>query len=307
MYLTRFPARNVVFWAVGLALSTIITCYLIATSLGHVAYWLPDITHCALHAPERFIFRAGLIPACVLLAYVWFLATSWLEDERTRIKGTPGGSAAVIRGLGVVGSLALVVSSSVLESDGTTMWTLHVICASSFFLLTFVAQVMMTRELAKLRKKNKQVIGSGSMRAKIIVCGSITLILIADAIIGIMKLPGTYSNLCEWLMTFLIISYNISYAYDFSNRVYSAVYFVPSGATDGYLRLPQDEATMAANEHLQRNHPVHHPPHQQQQQQQHVYHHHCATLPQQQGGPHTPFLQYTTPPPYDSHHSIQYA
>ena len=62
--------------------STIIVCYIIAVSLGHVPAFLPMISDCAVAAPERYIFRLGFISganwlfASSLLYYLYFRAHS---------------------------------------------------------------------------------------------------------------------------------------------------------------------------------------------------------------------------------------
>ena len=84
--------------ASALAVATIVTCYVLATSAGHTpAFPNTDITHCALKgsfsllhflfavqhdlallAPERYIFRIGMIPTCVILATVWYFIFWWV-------------------------------------------------------------------------------------------------------------------------------------------------------------------------------------------------------------------------------------
>ena len=48
-------------------LSTILVCYGIAVSLGHVPAWLPMISDCAVLPPEKYIFRLGMVIGSALL------------------------------------------------------------------------------------------------------------------------------------------------------------------------------------------------------------------------------------------------
>ena len=48
-------------------LGTWVTCYIIATSLGHVKYWLPMISDCLVFFPEGPLSRWGLVTAQNLL------------------------------------------------------------------------------------------------------------------------------------------------------------------------------------------------------------------------------------------------
>ena len=47
---------------------TILLCYLLAVSLGHVPEWLPMISDCAVYAPEKYPFRWGIVIGAVLMA-----------------------------------------------------------------------------------------------------------------------------------------------------------------------------------------------------------------------------------------------
>ena len=50
-----------------IVLATIFTCYGIAVSLGHVPVWLPMISDCAVYAPEKYLFRLGLVTGSIFL------------------------------------------------------------------------------------------------------------------------------------------------------------------------------------------------------------------------------------------------
>ena len=50
-----------------IVLATIFSCYGIAASLGHVPVWLPMISDCAVYAPEKYLFRLGLVTGSIFL------------------------------------------------------------------------------------------------------------------------------------------------------------------------------------------------------------------------------------------------
>lgn len=52
-----------------IVLTTIFTCYGIAASLGHVPVWLPMISDCAVYAPEKYLFRLGLVTGSIFLHF----------------------------------------------------------------------------------------------------------------------------------------------------------------------------------------------------------------------------------------------
>jgi hypothetical protein len=95
---------------------TIGICYAFAVKLGHVQpFPKTDITHCAMGGivphhwverlavrereidillvlvPERYLFRIGMIPACVGMIYMWYLARTWIEGQE-KILAPPKGS-----------------------------------------------------------------------------------------------------------------------------------------------------------------------------------------------------------------------
>jgi len=50
-----------------IVLATIFSCYGIAVSLGHVPVWLPMISDCGVYAPEKYLFRLGLVTGSIFL------------------------------------------------------------------------------------------------------------------------------------------------------------------------------------------------------------------------------------------------
>ena len=48
-------------------LATIFSCYAIAVLLGHVPAWLPMISDCGVHAPEKYFFSYGLATGSVMI------------------------------------------------------------------------------------------------------------------------------------------------------------------------------------------------------------------------------------------------
>ena len=51
----------------ALILATIFSCYMIAVLKGHVPIWLPMISDCGVHSPEKYFFTYGLVVGSVLV------------------------------------------------------------------------------------------------------------------------------------------------------------------------------------------------------------------------------------------------
>lgn len=181
----------------GLASVTIMVCYILAVRAGHVEpFPNTDITHCARYAPESFVFRMGLIPSCMIIAYMWYIIGA--IHHPTQLPHTTY--------VGGLGAMLLIVASSVLESDGTTMWPLHVVCASSFFLLTIYSQCFVT-----LREYPEDW-------SKIAINGMQILLLLFDLVCGIFKLNSAYTKAVEWFLVGLIMLYFITFYPTFYRR-----------------------------------------------------------------------------------------
>ena len=228
-----------------LAIVTIITCYLTATSLGHVVYWLPDITHTGLHAPERFFFRIGFLPACLLFTISWHLIAVFtsplkhhslfnqhelLLDESlqksissnnttsTRVTNCEVLSHKIGCWLGQFAGIMLFIGSAVMEEPTETLWDLHIICASGFFLVTFVANILF---LYSVRKHS--IISSTSIRLKSIFIFIQFLLIMANIITTIVqnsegktrgktRFPG--GPFIEWLITISQLCFYVSFVTD---------------------------------------------------------------------------------------------
>lgn len=66
--LAIWSAKLIVHSAVIEMFVTIVGCYIIAASLGHVPVWLPMISDCALKPPEKYIFRLGVVVGAFLIS-----------------------------------------------------------------------------------------------------------------------------------------------------------------------------------------------------------------------------------------------
>jgi hypothetical protein len=129
--------------AVMLALGTITTTYTIsAVILRQVPMWLTDITHSAMYVPTKFIFRIGMIPACCFMMLVWSAVGTMLKDY--------GGK--VIRTLGIVSCCFLILSSSVIEGDGTTPWAVHIFGATGYFIISIITHSLVVAHLVRFSR-----------------------------------------------------------------------------------------------------------------------------------------------------------
>lgn len=234
--LSHFPAKLVPLVSCVIAASTIGICYFLATSAGHTPpFPHTDITHCALYAPERFIFRVGMLTASTFMMLLWYLMGAWTSFVApSRHDINPGLQLESI--LGYIASWCLIISSAVLESDGTTMWPLHVFCASSFFILSIVAQVIVTvKVIAAYRNADtpidsRSALSGSSVTARAIVTCLQIIGLLIDLSLGFINAPSSSAKALEWILTGLIIAYHMIAYFDWQkcNLAVGAVLVAPS-------------------------------------------------------------------------------
>ena len=100
---------NVLFHVVALViLGTILLCYILAVSLGHVPAWLPMISDCQVFAPEKYFSRWGVLFGAALLG-----------AQNTLIYGAnkPYSKSKASLALGLVASFCLSVVAVVSEAE----------------------------------------------------------------------------------------------------------------------------------------------------------------------------------------------
>ena len=66
--LEKVPLKTIFHAGFIVSTGTILLCYTLATTLGHVPDWLPMISDCAVYAPEKYPFRWGIMLGAVLIA-----------------------------------------------------------------------------------------------------------------------------------------------------------------------------------------------------------------------------------------------
>lgn len=87
---------------------TIMGCYLIAVSLGHVPIWLPMISDCAVKPPEMYIFRLGIAIGAFMIGFQSI--TVYIANKERPL-------SKLCAALGTIGSIGLGVVAVVNEKE----------------------------------------------------------------------------------------------------------------------------------------------------------------------------------------------
>lgn len=181
--------------------------YLIAASGGHVDWCVPplqgctDITHTGLKHPESHLFGVAMPFVCFLFVLVWLTAHEWTRQ----LRGEVGRRERSFRNLGVVAAVGLLVGEMVLQGRDT-LWALHGIGATLFFLLTYAALVIHHRSMTELASIRPGSLSSRSLRAKRVIVRFLTAMLVAAIAVRLARWREG-GRMLQWLSTYAILAY----------------------------------------------------------------------------------------------------
>lgn len=200
--------------AVATALLPLVTahvCYAVATSAGLVPQCVPYLEGCtSISAAGRygwsyFLFKAGVIPAAVLLALFWWLCREWLVTL-----GEPPGSRAawVMAWVGTVAAAFLVLYAVFLGSKGEPYSLLRRYGVSVYFSFSYLAQLMLLSRLRRLVGRGACAVPAWILRAKT----GLAIVLLA---LGLGSIPVSnfvadkdpVENAIEWNFALLLVSH----------------------------------------------------------------------------------------------------
>ena len=185
-------------WATALLpLVTMHVCYLLSASEQLVPWCLPwfegctSISRASRSGIAYFVFKAGMLPACVFMLLFWWSNRYWLRQL--------GVEPGVWWWLGMLAALPLALYTVVLGHAGDTPYMLRRIGVVGFFGLTYLAQLGLS---ASLRNSAQSAAGRALFR----LCGFTLLVGIASLILGVIwpEHYGTMDDGFEWTLAVLI-------------------------------------------------------------------------------------------------------
>jgi len=226
-------ASKISIFACTLAGFSIFTCYFIAVSLGHAPAWLPMISDCAIQAPEKYIFRIGLISSALLLELNSVLMLFFLNTPEFGRNKSVDYIALYVVSLACFG-LSMVGAINEQENN-----PVHSAAAVAFFIGYEFYMCVITYRLNSVRKTSTKITPL-----------SINIKLILSSICGVALLLffyfstswGTYHlyiAICEWVGVYSIILFNLSYISEYKTNLDLAALEQPSSVTHFALRNPE--------------------------------------------------------------------
>ncbi len=180
-----------------LPLVTMHVCYLLSASEQLVPWCLPwfegctSISRASRSGTAYFVFKAGMLPACVCMMLFWWANLHWLRHMQVE--------PTTWWWLGMLAALPLALYTVVLGHAGETPYMLRRIGVVGFFGLTFLAQLGLS---ASLRHSAMSAAGRSLLR----LCGFTLLVGIVSLILGVIW-PEHYDTMddgFEWALAVLI-------------------------------------------------------------------------------------------------------
>ena len=185
-------------------------CYLLAAYLGHLSWCFPYFPDCVSisatgrHSPESIVFRAAIIPTAVFMVIYWNLGLEWLKTLGTK-KSLLNRS---MLWLGVTAGLGLFVYASVLGEVGEPYRLQRRVGMTLFYILTYLAQVLMTVQIAALARTQGKPVPAPIVRSLIGICCAVAIggaaSLLSWAFYGEYR---RYEDAFEWWITLLILAH----------------------------------------------------------------------------------------------------
>ena len=176
------------YWAAITPLLTITTTYIIAASAEHVATCVPYLTGCTSvsstgrMAPESLVFRAGLLPAAVILVLFWHRCAMFLE-----LGGDQSARVAALKAIGCVLGVSLMLYALTLGFEETAYSRLRRLGMSGFAIGTFVAELLFIVGYKPMRRADTEA----SWRWLIVLCFALPVF---DLVSEVVKWAGVEGN-----------------------------------------------------------------------------------------------------------------
>lgn len=186
-------------------------CYAVSVQEGYIPGCIPYLSGCTSisasgrHGAAYFLFKAGMIPAAVVLAIFWVLCREWLVALGDR--DGPGARAMVW--IGVTAAVFMGLYTVFLGSKGDFYNLMRRSGVTVYFAFSYLAQLILLARLNRLVRR-------GGLRLSRWIPVAQLTIAVALLAIGLLSIPvknfvggdpGPIENAIEWVFALLMVSY----------------------------------------------------------------------------------------------------
>jgi hypothetical protein len=138
-----------------LPVATVIVCYGLSASAGYIPACIPLLDGCTTissagrHGVSYFLFKVGMLPTAVLLAFFWPACRRWF----LALGGPDSFGLRAMVWLGVISAAFLILYSVFLGSDGDIYRLLRRFGVTVHFSFAYLAQVLLLNRLWDARRE----------------------------------------------------------------------------------------------------------------------------------------------------------
>ncbi len=157
--------------------------------------------------PLSFVYRAGLLPGAMLLAFWWYAVRSWIAEVEP---GTENDYSASLTAFGFAAAVCLIIAVSLLRPEpGMLLWRVHGIFLAGFTGIQLFLQLRLVLRQWRWRKDGILNTPSLWLRGLLVV---LQLLLLPAMLVGWLMDLTPLVNQAEWwlaslMMLFCLASY----------------------------------------------------------------------------------------------------
>ncbi len=215
-----------------LPIVTVIVCYTLSASSGHIPACIPLFEGCTTvssagrYGISYFLFKAGLIPTAIALCFFWPLCRHWFHS----LGGSDSFGLRAMVWLGVISALFLILYAVFLGSDGDFYHLMRRFGVTLHFSLGYLAQVLLLNRLWDERR-------AGRLNLPRYISSGMFTISIMMLILGLISIPveeiipdpdKIIINTIEWNFALLLFGWYLLPWLGWRNSSFRAGYASPA-------------------------------------------------------------------------------
>jgi hypothetical protein len=203
--ISRSPARVALVSGL-LPIIVVNGCYIVSVVGGYLPRCFPYLQGCTSvssagrYGAAYFLFKAGMIPLALLLAYFWVLVRHWLialGDRQNR-------ELQALVYIGLLGAAFLILYTAFLGTKGDIYSLLRRFGVTVYFSCSYLAQLLLLHRLVTLRD-------AGKIQLPRSITGGMLTIAIVLLFLGLISIPiGNFIFIDEKKIVMNVIEWNFA-------------------------------------------------------------------------------------------------
>lgn len=191
----------VVFIFLGLLISLLLSNHFTESSCNPFLSGCIGFSELGVSDPISFVYRAGLLPGAMLLAFWWYAVRSWIAEVEP---GITNDYSAWLTALGFAAASCLIIAVSLLRPEPDQLpWGVQHVFMAGFVVIQLYLQARLVQRQWGWRKDG--ILNTASLGLRIIVL-PLQLLLIPILLIGlVMEMPEISSLASWWLALFMMV------------------------------------------------------------------------------------------------------